>query len=119
MIPVRPVDNYLIVRREIVEATKGGILLAQQSDLKSGQRGLAAVGIVLAIGEGAIHHITEDGQAVREPLPCKVGDKVLFSAMAGLELGEGMRSLMPDEENIKAIHLLKVADIMGVVEAVS
>lgn len=79
---IRPLGNRVLIKRFEAPAKKGGILLPESATEKPKQ------GEVIAVGEGKLD---KNGNLIAASL--KVGDKVLFSAYAGVEV-------KPDEENL-------------------
>jgi len=110
--PFEPVGDHLIVRRLKKEKTQGGILLP---DSQKDQRGIAARGMVIAVGPGKLQ---DDGE--RSPMDFKPGESVIFTSMAGLELGEDFRHEAAEHdikiEDIKSILLMRTADIVSKVK---
>jgi chaperonin GroES len=72
---IRPLGNRLLVRRSKMKASKGGILLPDTAKEKPKE------GEVLAIGPGKMN---ENGEVT--PVAVHVGDRVLFSSYAGMEV---------------------------------
>ena len=94
--PIRPLQDRVLVRRNEEEATSpGGIILADSAKEKPMQ------GMIVAAGNGK----KLDNGTV-QPLDVKVGDSVLFGKYAGTEVKvDGEELLVMREE-----------DIVGVVE---
>jgi chaperonin GroES len=110
--PIKPLAEYLVVRRLKLEKTAGGILLV---DKKKTDRFLAK-GEVLAVGPP---EKADDGTEIEPPV--KAGDTVLFSNLAGLELGEEVRSELieagiDDKDDTGEILLIRVQDLAGTIE---
>lgn len=109
--PIKPLAEYLVVRKLKVEKTAGGVYLVNN---KKTERFLAK-GEVLAVGPP---EKTDDGNEVEAPV--KPGDVVLFSNLAGLELGEEVRADLIEaginEREGDEILLIRVADLAGTIE---
>ena len=71
---IKPLGSRILVQRQEVKTTKGGIILPDSAQQKPKQ------GIVLAVGPGKVD---EKGRKI--PLDVKVGDEVLFSTYGGTE----------------------------------
>ncbi len=87
-------DRVVLKQLEAEETTKGGIILTSQSKEKPQEAE------VIAVGPGA----KVDGKVV--PVEVKVGDKVVYSKYAGLEVK------YDDTEYI----IVKESDILAIVE---
>lgn len=89
-------DNLIVALDEQEEVTKSGIYLPpSEENLKH------RTGIVLSVGPG---RVLENGSVY--PMPCKVGQKVLFSSYSELEFKLG------DME----VAVLYAQDILAIVE---
>lgn len=85
-------DRVVLKQLEAEETTKGGIILTSQSQEKPQEAE------VIAVGPGA----KVDGKVV--PVEVKVGDKVVYSKYAGLEVKyEGTEYIIVKESDILAI----------------
>ena len=92
----RPLHDRVVVKRiEADEKTKGGIIIPDTAKEKPSQ------GEVVAVGPGGRD---ETGKLI--PMDIKAGDKVLFGKWSGTEVKLDGEDLL----------IIKVADIMGVVE---
>jgi chaperonin GroES len=90
---IKPLGNRLVVKRQEVKTTKGGILLPETAQEKPRQ------GKVVAVGPGKT-----DDQGRNHPLDVKVGDEVLFSSYAGTEYKEADTDyLIMSEEDVLAV----------------
>ena len=91
---IRPLHDYVIVRRKAEEhLTSGGIVIPDSATEKPLQ------GEVLAVGNG---RILKGGNVV--PLDVKPGDHVLFGKYAGTEITiEGEELLVMHETDILAV----------------
>ena len=87
-------ERVVLNESEVEENTKSGIILAGQAKEKP------QYAEVVAVGPGII----VDGQKV--PMEVKVGDKVIYSKYAGMEVK------LEDEEFI----VVKQSDILAIVE---
>lgn len=93
---VRPLHDYIIVRRKEEEhLSSGGIVIPDTVTEKPGQ------GVVLAVGNG---RILKGGKVV--PPEVKPGDQVLFGKYAGTEIK------LEDEE----LLVMHETDILAVLE---
>jgi len=90
---IRPLRNYVIVKRtEVSNTTKGGIILAASNTEAPTE------GTVMAAGKGK----TENGTLV--PMEIAVGDVVLFPEFAGSEIScDGEKYLMMLDTDIFAV----------------
>lgn len=70
---VIPTGDQVVVVRDKIEESKGGIIIPQTSQER------ASTGRVIATGPG---RITEQGQLV--PMPVKPGDRVLYGPYDGM-----------------------------------
>ena len=92
---LRPLGDRVVLKQlEAEEKTKGGIILATQSQEKPQEAE------IIAVGPGA----TVDGKLV--PMQVKVGDKVIYTKYAGT-------SVKIDGEEVIVV---KESDILAVVE---
>lgn len=105
--PLQPLDDNLIVFRPSLEMTAGGIALPETAPKHT--RGYVKKGIVLAVGPG--RWIEQTG--VYKPIDVKKGDQILFSSMAGFELGEELRHLVGSEAKSTEIIMLRAHDIVA------
>jgi chaperonin GroES len=83
---LKPLGNRVLVKRNELRASKGGILLPESAQEKPRQ------GKVIAAGPGK----TDDKGAVH-PMDIKVGDEVLFSSYSGTEYKEEFLILSEDD----------------------
>ena len=90
---LRPLGDRVVLKQlEAEEKTKGGIILAAQSQEKPQEAE------ILAVGPGA----TVDGKTV--PMQVKVGDKVIYSKYAGTSVKiDGEEVIVVKESVILAI----------------
>lgn len=72
---IKPLGNRVLVRRTKAQQSKGGILLPDSAQEKPKE------GSVIAVGPGAF---SKEGEFER--LELAIGDKVLFSSYAGVEV---------------------------------
>lgn len=107
--PFIPVSDTLIVYVMRISETQGGIILPDQTGIS--QRGFAASGVVIAVGPGKVGELS----GVLIPMPCERGDYIIFSSMAGLELGEIVRKEMSGLKNVsfEQIKLLRSGDVIA------
>ena len=85
-------DRVVLKQLEAEETTKGGIILTSQSQEKPQEAE------VIAVGPGA----KVDGKVV--PVEVKVGDKVVYSKYAGLEVKyDGTEYIIVKESDILAL----------------
>lgn len=85
-------DRVVLKQLEAEETTKGGIILTSQSKEKPQEAE------VIAVGPGA----KVDGKVV--PVEVKVGDKVVYSKYAGMEVKyEGTEYIVVKESDILAV----------------
>jgi len=90
---IKPLGNKVVVRRQEVKVTKGGILLPDSAQEKPRQ------GKILAVGPG----ITDD-KGRHHPVQLKVGDEVLFSSYGGTEYkANDTEYLILSEDDVLAI----------------
>ncbi len=92
---IKPLGNRVLVKRSEAKTTKGGILLPESAQEKPRQ------GEVVAVGPGKMD---EEGSV--KAMHVRVGEKVLFSSYAGIEVK------MDDAESDYII--LTEDDILGV-----
>jgi chaperonin GroES len=92
---IRPLGNRILVKRSQVTTSKGGILLPDSAQEKPKQ------GEVLAVGPGKSN---EEGTLL--PMHVKVGDRVLFSSYAGLEV--------KTDEPFEECLILSEEEVLGV-----
>lgn len=104
-----PIEDFLIVMKLKPDKTAGGILLPDKAKDAKGR--FCMRGLILAAGPGKSN---DDG--TRLPMPVSKGETVLFSSLAGLELGEELRHELAQEgievKNADDIVLLRPADIV-------
>ena len=90
---IKPLGNRVVVQRQEVKVSKGGILLPESAQEKPKQ------GKVLSVGPGKV-----DEKGKLTALDLKVGDQVLFSSYAGTECKlEGQEVLILAEEDVLAV----------------
>lgn len=82
----KPLGNRILVQRNEVKMTRGGILLPDAAKEKPRQ------GKVLAVGPGKM-----DEKGKLHPLDIKVGDEILFSSYAGTEIEKECIILSEDD----------------------
>lgn len=87
---LKPLGNRILVQRNEMKASKGGILLPDSAKEKPRQ------GKVLAVGPGKT-----DDTGRTYPMDVKVGDEVLFAAYGGTEVKE--ECLVLSEDDILAV----------------
>jgi co-chaperonin GroES (HSP10) len=102
-----PRNDAVIVYRVKLISTAGGIMLPETQNHKA-SLGYATVGVVVAVGPGRFIEITGG----REPLDLEPGDTVLFSAQAGLELGQVVRKELGPDLAHEEIRLIRAHDII-------
>ncbi len=76
--PARPLGNRILIKRFQAKTSQGGILLPDSAQQKPKE------GEVIAVGPGKMN---DEGRI--SPMTVKVGDKVLFSSYAGVEVKVG------------------------------
>ncbi len=85
---VRPVDDIVIaVPIQLEKVSKGGIIIPETSDSP-------ITGLVVAVGPG---RIMKNG--TRKPMDVKIGDRILFSKYANLDMdvdGESLKIVRED-----------------------
>lgn len=90
---IKPLGNRIVIERQEVKTTKGGILLPETAQEKPRQ------GKVIAVGSGKV-----DEKGKTHPLDVKVGDEILFSSYAGTEYkSDGNDYLILSEEDVLAV----------------
>lgn len=91
-----PLGNRVVIKRQLAQSSKGGILLPDSAQEKP------KIGEVVAIGPGKL---SENGHLI--PMHVKVGDRVLFTKYAGSSVDlEGVfedETLVMSEDDIMAI----------------
>ncbi len=92
---IRPLGNRILVKRSQQQTSKGGILLPGSAQEKPKQ------GEVLAVGPGKSN---EEG--ITLPMHVKVGDCVLFSSYAGLEV--------KTDEPLEECLILSEEEVLGI-----
>ena len=91
---LKPLFDRIVLAPKKTEETKGGILLPSVAQDKS------QIAKVVAVGEGN----TPDGKEVK--MLIKVGDEVLYSKYAGVEI----------QENGEMFVIVRQADVLAVIE---
>ncbi len=92
-IMIQPLGNRVLVKRQQAHKTKGGILLPDSAQEKP------RIGTVLAVGAGK-----RDEEGSLLPLSVKVGDQIIFSAYAGVEVkNEDEEFLVVTEDDILGV----------------
>lgn len=90
---IKPLGNRVVVQRQEVSVSKGGILLPESAQEKPKQ------GKVLAVGPGKT-----DDYGRHHSIDLKVGDQVLFSSYAGTEYkADDQELLVLAEDDILAV----------------
>lgn len=90
---LKPLGNRIVIKRQELKTSKGGILLPETAQEKPRQ------GVVIAVGPGKV-----DEKGKLRPLDVKVGDEILFSAYAGTEYKvEQNDYLILSEEDVLAV----------------
>jgi chaperonin GroES len=92
---IKPLGNRILVKRLQVKTSKGGILLPGSAQEKPKE------GEVLAVGPGK-----RNEEGVLKTMTVKVGDKVLFSSYAGIEV--------KSEESSSELMIMSEDDVFGV-----
>jgi co-chaperonin GroES (HSP10) len=105
--PLVPRNDAVIVYKINLKQTAGGILLPDKKDSRSSQ-GFAGAGVVIAAGPGRFIDITGG----REPIDLEPGDVVIFAALAGLQLGEVVRSEVGSEFSFEELVLIRAQDLL-------
>jgi len=105
-LPLEVFGEHIIIKRVKPGTTAGGIVMPD-SDKRSK---VGVVGLVLAAGEG---RFLDNGQL--QKMPVKPGDKVLFSGLAGLDLGTETQVELgiPSEVDLSEIYLIRQTDLIG------
>lgn len=93
--------RIMVERLDPEVISKGGIHIAESSQYERFEA------IVLAIGPGSFADFDSDGCPRYEPMPVKVGDRVLFSKYTGCE--------WTDSETRKKYLILLVDDVLMVI----
>ena len=91
---IRPLGKRIVVKRDLAQKTKGGILLPDAAQEKP------KLGEVLEVGPGEV-----DSKGNLIPLSVKVGDKVIFSSYAGVDYNPDVENeyLILSEDEVLAI----------------
>jgi chaperonin GroES len=90
---IKPLGNRIVVQRQEVKTSKGGIILPESAQQKPKQ------GKVVAVGPGKV-----DDKGRLQPMDVKVGDEILFSSYGGLEFKNGQEEvLILSEDDILAV----------------
>ena len=90
---IKPLGNRIVVQRQEVQTSKGGILLPETAQQKPKR------GKVLAVGPGKV-----DDKGNIQPMDVKVGDEILFSSYGGTEFKNAAEEvLILSEEDILAV----------------
>ncbi len=90
---IKPLGNRVVVQRQEVKTSKGGILLPESAQQKPKQ------GKVLAVGPGKA-----DEKGRIQPMDIKVGDEILFSSYGGMEFKNSEENiLILSEDDILAV----------------
>ncbi|HLB52111.1 MAG TPA: co-chaperone GroES [Chlamydiales bacterium] len=90
---IHPMGDRVVVEREEVKTTKGGIYLPETAKEKP------KVGTVVAVGPGRV-----DNKGKVHPVGVNVGDRVLFSSYGGTEYKvEEHELLILSEEDLLAV----------------
>jgi chaperonin GroES len=90
---IKPLGNRIVVQRQEVTTSKGGILLPESAQKKPKQ------GKVLAVGPGKA-----DEKGHIQPMDVKVGDEILFSSYGGMEFKNAEEDvLILSEDDILAV----------------
>ena len=104
--PFEPLDDFLIVRRDLQDMSKGGIALPASAQKGKGRFGARAT--VLAIGPG---RMLEDGRIA--PMSVAVNDVILFTSHAGIELEEEVRNELDlGRDEADKIIMLRSVDVV-------
>jgi chaperonin GroES len=101
---IRPAGDYLVIEPMATpEKSTGGV------DLPDIARYVPQQGTVLAVGPGSLLYdangacIVVDGKALRKPMDYRVGDTIVFSGHAGVEVPiGGTKVLMVKSEEVLA-----------------
>lgn len=90
---IKPLGDRIVIRREEIKTTKGGIILPEAAQEKPRE------GEVVAVGAGKV-----DGKGKAHPMNLKVGDKILFSSYSGIEYKTNDEEyLILSEEDVLAV----------------
>lgn len=90
---LKPLGNRIVIKRQEMKTTKGGILLPETAQEKPRQ------GTVVAVGPGKV-----DEKGKFRSLDVKVGDEILFSSYAGTEYKvDEIDYLILSEEDVLAV----------------
>lgn len=93
---IKPLGKRILVKREKAQTTKGGIFLPDSAQEKPKK------GEVVAVGPGMV-----DDHGKLKELEVAVGDTVLFSSFAGVEVkpkqGEESEYLIMSEDDVLAV----------------
>ncbi|MDE3045464.1 MAG: co-chaperone GroES [Verrucomicrobiota bacterium] len=90
---IKPLGNRIVVQRQEITASKGGILLPESAQEKPKQ------GKVVAVGPGKV-----DEKGHKHTVEVKVGDRVLFSSYGGTEYKVNEEDfLILSEEDVLAV----------------
>ena len=92
---IKPLGNRILIKRSKPAVTKGGLYLPQSAQAKPKE------GKVVAVGPGKSN---EEGKA--QPVNVKVGDQILFSSYAGVEV--------KTEHNEEEYLILAEDEILGI-----
>jgi chaperonin GroES len=93
---LKPLADHIVIKKdEPKETTKGGIILTNAAKEKP------MVATVIAVGPGKKH-----GAEEAEPMPVKVGDRVLTNKYSGTEIK------LEDE----VVSVVSLSDILAIVE---
>lgn len=87
----KPLGKRVLIKRSESQKTQGGIFLPESAQEKPRQ------GEVIAVGPGAYNL-----EGIFEKPELKVGDKILFSSYAGMEV-EGDEHLIMEEKDVLAV----------------
>lgn len=90
---IKPLGNRIVVQRQEVQTSKGGILLPESAQQKPKR------GKVLAVGPGKV-----DDKGNLQKMDVKVGDEILFSSYGGTEFKNAAEEvLILSEDDILAV----------------
>jgi chaperonin GroES len=95
-------DRVVVVRDAARKQTEGGILLPESFD-----RTKMPVGTIISIGPGRIN-----SKGARVPMDLKVGDRVLMTNYAGMEIRDGRQTRAEDE-----FVMLREEDVLATLPA--
>lgn len=104
-----PQDDSVIVYRQTINMTAGGIALPEAVDDKTGKYGYAVMAVVIAVGPGRFVDLTGN----RVPIGVSPGDVILLTVQAGLELGEVVRKELATNLGYDKIRLIRAHDIIA------